>query len=63
MREQLEQRLEQLEVERAKGKEALASLDQQRAQLRETLWSIRGAIQVLSEELAPKAEPVDTPDE
>jgi prefoldin subunit 5 len=48
-------RLAELRAELAKGREQLARLDAQRAELRDTMLRISGAIQVL-EELA-EAEP------
>jgi len=56
MREQLEQRLEALKAELAIGERILLDLDGKRANLKETLLRISGAIQVLEEELA-KADP------
>lgn len=44
MREQLEQRLEQLRAELAKGEQALHQLDRQRAQTAVVMERIRGAI-------------------
>jgi len=55
MRDQLEQRLNSLKTERETGEKMLADLDAKRANLRETLLRISGAIQVLEEELV-KAE-------
>ena len=55
MRDQLEQRLNSLRTELETGEKMLADLDAKRANLRETLLRISGAIQVLEEELV-KAE-------
>jgi len=52
MKEQLEKRLQALTTEYAAGQKALANLETQKASLRETLFRISGAIQVLEEELA-----------
>ena len=51
MREQLEKRLQALTTEYEAGQKALANLESQKANLRETLLRISGAIQVLEEEL------------
>jgi hypothetical protein len=45
----LEQKLRQLETEFDRGQEQMALLDQKRADLRDTLLRISGAIQVLKE--------------
>jgi hypothetical protein len=42
-------RLEELRVEYARGEQQLAQLDQRRAEVRDTLLRISGAIQVLEE--------------
>lgn len=52
MREQLEQRLNQLMKELQSGEQMLAEQEKRRTQLRETLLRISGAIQVLEEALA-----------
>lgn len=52
MKDQLEQRLEQLHAELARGQEILARLDLQRRQTAVKVEQIRGAIQVLEEMLA-----------
>jgi len=57
MREQLEQRLKALKTELETGEKMLAGLDAKRADLRETLLRICGAIQVLEEELAKAEQP------
>ena len=51
MKAQLERRLAELRAEFEKGQEALADLDTQRDNLRQTLLRISGAIQVLEEEI------------
>jgi prefoldin subunit 5 len=48
----MEQKLEELEAEFARGQEQLALLDQKRAELRDTMLRISGAIQVLEELIA-----------
>lgn len=58
MRDQLEQRLKALKTELEAGEKVLADLDVRRANLRETLLRISGAIQVLEEELAKTDQPV-----
>lgn len=45
----LEQRLAELEKEFERGQAQMAALDQERAELRDTLLRISGAIQVLRE--------------
>jgi len=52
MREALEQRLTALKAELAAGEKMLADVEAKRAELRDTLLRISGAIQVLEEELA-----------
>lgn len=52
MREQLQQRLTELQTEYESGQKMLASLEVKQANLRETLLRISGAIQVLEEELS-----------
>ncbi|NTW02771.1 MAG: hypothetical protein HGA19_16070 [Oscillochloris sp.] len=51
MRQQLEQRLQQLKAEFESGQKVLADLEAKEANLRQTLLRISGAIQVLEEEL------------
>jgi chromosome segregation ATPase len=58
MKAQLERRLAELRAEFEKGQEALAGLDAQRDNLRQTLLRISGAIQVLEEELSRSEEAV-----
>lgn len=52
MKQQLEQRLQQLKAEYESGQKVLADLDNRRAEVEQTLLRIQGAIQVLEEELA-----------
>jgi hypothetical protein len=52
MKQQLENRLQQLKVEFASGQKVLADLEAKQINVRETLLRIQGAIQVLEEELA-----------
>ena len=63
MREQLEARLTSLKLELETGERVLAELETKRANLRETLLRISGAIQVLEEELskAGQVEPDPSP--
>jgi CHASE3 domain sensor protein len=49
MKEQIEQRLRQLQQEFESGQQLLADLEQRQQSLRETLLRIGGAIQVLQE--------------
>jgi predicted nuclease with TOPRIM domain len=51
MREQLERRLQELKSEFEAGQKMLAELEAKQMGLRETLFRISGAIQVLEEEL------------
>ncbi|MFH1860621.1 MAG: hypothetical protein ABH870_06380 [bacterium] len=51
MQEKLQKRLEELKEEFQKGQQQLDTLDKQRAELRDTLLRISGAIQVLEEEV------------
>jgi hypothetical protein len=58
----MEERLEALKIELDKGRAELAALDRRRAEVRDTLLRITGAIQVLTELLAerrPTARVVD----
>ena len=57
MQVQLEQRLRELKVEYEAGQKMLAELEAKQTMLRETLWRVSGAIQVLEEELARAASP------
>ena len=52
MKQQLENRLKELRSEFESGQKALADLEHQQANLRNSLLRISGAIQVLEEELA-----------
>ena len=56
MREQLQQRLEELKKEFDNGQARLQELDTQASRLRETLLRISGAIQVLEETLAAETD-------
>ena len=58
MKQQLEQRLEELRTEFASGQKMLADLEARQANLRDSLLRISGAIQVLEEELAEERQPV-----
>lgn len=49
MQQQLEQRLNELKTEFAAGQQMLAELEQKKANLRDTLLRITGAIQVIEE--------------
>ena len=49
MREQMELRLKELTEEYRTGQQMLAELDAKRAELQQTLLSIGGAVQVLTE--------------
>lgn len=51
MAEGFKKRLEELKQEFEKGQQQLETLDKQRAELRDTLLRISGAIQVLEEEI------------
>ncbi len=51
MREQLEKRLDELKNEYQNGQKVLAEVEAKRAEVRETLLRISGAIQVLEEVL------------
>jgi predicted nuclease with TOPRIM domain len=61
MTNQLNERLEQLRQEFATGQDRLAKLDGERANLRDTLLRISGAIQVLEETLGEGVGEVTTP--
>jgi len=60
VREQLRERLDELNAEHQAGRKALANLEAEQADLRDTLLRISGAIQVL-EELLHADGPVDVP--
>ncbi|MEH1945276.1 MAG: hypothetical protein V7L01_34370 [Nostoc sp.] len=51
MKQQLENRLQELKAEFASGQKVLADLEAKQINIRETLLRIQGAIQVLEEEL------------
>ncbi|MEM8641101.1 MAG: hypothetical protein AAGG51_20150 [Cyanobacteria bacterium P01_G01_bin.54] len=51
MKQQLEQRLQDLKAEYASGEKVLAELEAKQINLKSTLLRIEGAIQVLEEEL------------
>jgi predicted nuclease with TOPRIM domain len=57
MKEQLQQRLEELKKEFETGQARLRELEAEQAYLRETMLRISGAIQVLEEMLAEGAAP------
>ncbi len=57
MKEQLKRRLEELRAEYESGQQMLADLETRQASLRQTLFRIAGAIQVLEEELAREDGP------
>ena len=56
MKQQLQQRLQQLKAEFESGQQVLADLEEKRTNLQSTLLRIQGAIQVLEEELAKANE-------
>jgi len=58
MRQQLQQRLNDLKAEFTAGQKMLAEQETQLLRLRETLWRISGAMQVLEEALAHSQQPV-----
>ncbi|RCJ26526.1 hypothetical protein A6S26_14065 [Nostoc sp. ATCC 43529] len=62
MRQQLENRLQQLKSEFASGQKVLADLEAKQINVRETLLRIQGAIQVLEEELAKNNGVVSEPE-
>jgi predicted nuclease with TOPRIM domain len=51
----MNERLEKLRAEFARGQEKLSQLEAEAAQLRQTMLRISGAIQVLEEELGAEA--------
>ncbi|MFG6102174.1 hypothetical protein D0962_04705 [Leptolyngbyaceae cyanobacterium CCMR0082] len=56
MKQQLQQRLQQLKAELESGQKVLADLEVKQNNVRETLLRISGAIQVIEEELAKADE-------
>lgn len=56
MKDQLQQRLQQLKTEYKSGQKALADLEDQQVRLRDTLLRISGAIQILEEMLSEDLE-------
>jgi uncharacterized coiled-coil protein SlyX len=64
MKEQLQQRLQELKAEYESGKKVLADLETKQTSVRETLLRIAGAIQVLEEELKKaESDTISTPAE
>jgi predicted nuclease with TOPRIM domain len=59
MKDQLEQRLNELKAEFEAGQRMLAELEAKRANLQESMLRISGAIQVLEEELAKSGQPTE----
>ncbi|MBD2251972.1 hypothetical protein [Nostoc parmelioides] len=57
MKEQLQQRLQQLKTEYESGQKILLELETRQSNLRETLLRISGAIQVLEEALSEAEAP------
>ncbi|MDZ8104392.1 MAG: hypothetical protein RM338_02025 [Nostoc sp. DedQUE12a] len=62
MRQQLENRLQQLKAEFASGQKVIADLEAKQINVRETLLRIQGAIQVLEEELTKNNGLVSEPE-
>lgn len=66
MKEQLEQRLQELKAEFESGQQMLADLEAKQTNLKNSLLRISGAIQVLEEELAkcnnPNGKPAEQSD-
>lgn len=56
MKQQLQQRLQQLKAELESGQKVLAELEAKQANVRDTLLRISGAIQVIEEELSKADE-------
>ena len=56
MKEQLEQRLQELRKEFESGQKVLADLENRKTEIQNTLLRISGAMQVLEELLGQKAE-------
>ncbi|XZN96854.1 MAG: hypothetical protein ACM65K_00630 [Microcoleus sp.] len=64
MKQQLQQRLQELKAEYESGKKVLADLEAKQANVRDTLLRMAGAIQVLEEELVKAASnTIHTPSE
>ncbi len=61
MKEQLEQRLQQLKEEFQKGQQMLAEAEAQCQNIKESLMRINGAIQVLEEELSKEGTGAEKP--
>ncbi len=57
MKQQLEQRLKELRFEFESGQKTLADMELKQSNVRNTLLRIRGAIQVLEEELKKEGQP------
>jgi predicted nuclease with TOPRIM domain len=60
MKEQLQQRLEELKKEFETGQARLRELETEQTYVRETLLRISGAIQVLEEALTHESKPDET---
>lgn len=56
MKDQLQERLKQLQSEYEAGQKMLADLEAKRVQLTQTLLRIEGAMQVIREILAPETD-------
>lgn len=52
MRQQLQNRLQELKAELEEGHKVLANINERRTNLEQTIFRIQGAVQVLEEELA-----------
>lgn len=64
MKQQLQQRLQELKAEYESGKKVLADLEAKQANVRDTLLRMAGAIQVLEEELVKAdSNTIHTPSE
>ena len=59
MKEQIEQRLQQLKTEFETGQKMLAEVEQKKANLEQTLLRISGAVQVLEELLKDQQPALD----
>ncbi len=60
MKEQMQQRLAQLKSEFESGQTAMAELEQERANLRDKLLQISGAIKILEEEISRQEDTLFT---